>query len=95
MSESFKPITLDTSHRLNGHDIEDPNALTLSDAVDHMVERATASIDAVKEGFFPDSTAHLDDKTIYFLLNSALMELSDIQALIESNHRFHQDKKQA
>jgi len=89
MSDSYTPITLDTAHRLNGHDLNEPAESTLVGAVHCMAERATANLGAIAEGFKVDGQAPLADKTIYFLLQSAMMEITDIQALIEANAEFY------
>ena len=87
MSES---IVLDATHRLSEHDLNEPSEASLVHAVSCMADRATASLDAISEGFEMTSQTQLANKTIYFLLQSAMMEITDIQALIEANAEFYQ-----
>jgi len=88
MSKS-EMIILDATHRLSEHDLNAPSEATLVEAVHCMAERATANLGAISEGFKVDSQTQLSDKTIYFLLQSAMMEITDIQALVEANAEFY------
>lgn len=87
-------------HRVTGKEVEeyDINELTvlgLSESIGNMTDRATALANLLLPYYDSQSQREPDSRTMYFALNSIILELTDVQKTVEAYALANKPPKQA
>ncbi len=88
MSNLSEDNSIHFPHRVTGQELDtlfinELDTERLADAMDAMSHRASATIKLLKPFFEATSQTQPDDGTMFYALNSVLMELADMRHLME------------
>jgi len=100
MSQSTQRNLVNFDHRVTGHEdnereMTDITPKELSESIGNMTDRATAQLSLLLPYYDCMSQQHPDDRTMYFAINSIILELTDVQKTVEAYALANKPNKQA
>jgi hypothetical protein len=79
-------LNIDFSHHLSPLMEEKIDARTLSDTVDSMALRAISTLVLLGGQFSDEEVSKINDDAIYWVIESVINEVKDIQQIVRSHH---------
>ncbi len=100
MNQFAAQSTVNFNHRITGeeteeHEITNLTALGLSETIRNMTDRSKALLSLLLPYYDSESQREPDSRTMYFALNSIILELTDIQKTVEAYALVNKPTEQA